>query len=170
MKKVKGENYKLKNPNTVKKINEVIKKEKEREGLWRTREQIADKKYNEYCKREGVKNTNGGWQNRKWCSTKSLWEKKCEECGVTNLHEKPRWEYKSVKIKTHEAVILHDGEEYDAYEAEVEKMNGEILVKIIYGRRKLYVRVREADINDEDILKIALQNRASVYEIIEVEE
>ena len=111
-------------------------------------------------------NTYGGWKNKKICSTKSQLEWQYENEGRKIENKKP------VKIKIGErAVILYDEEtgEYDAYKAEVEKINNDITVKIINGRKKLRVKVYEGEIDNEELLEMALKYKAYIYCIDEIE-
>lgn len=170
IKKVKNKtDYSLKKHETIKRVNDVISKEKNRKGLWKTKNEIQNEKYNAYCKENGIQNTSGGWKNRKWCSTKSQWQWKIEDeisQGTYKEDKKP-----VVKIKTHEAVILYDEEtgNCDAYEAEVEKINDDITVKIPYGKKKLRIKVYKGEIDNEEIIGIALENMAQIYIIDEIE-
>lgn len=161
--------YNLHNKDTKDRVNKAIKREKERDGLWKTKQQITDKKYNDYCKATNTKNTNGGWKNKVYGATKSEWQRKWET-EYEKMARKYKDKKKEITIKTHEAVILYDKENdaADAYNAEVEKKNGEIVVKIIYGRRKLKVKAHEEEIESEKLLELALKHRASIYIIDEI--
>lgn len=158
----------------VEKVNNVIKRERNREGINRNKNQITDIKYNEYCKKHNreseikTHNTDGGWMNRKLCGTKSQWAWKMEDKRYRDKYKDDK--RKEEKIKTHECVILYDefSGNYDAYEAEIEKTNGEIMVKIINGRRKIYVschRVNYYEINERELIEVALKKGVKIYAI-----
>lgn len=160
--------YNIKNKDMVKAVNDTMKKEVNRRGLWRTRNQNTDIRYRKYCETCDGINTYGGWKNKVYSVGKSQIQRRIE-----NRELAPNWnetKRKPVKIKTREAVILYDKDtgNCDAYEADVEKMGEEITVKIIYGRRKLNVRAHYEPIENEEITKIALQNRAYIYIIDEI--
>lgn len=162
--KMMKKRFDLKNKNNTKRINNVIKKEVNKRDLWRTKESIKNKKLNEYCKENNSHNTNGGWKNKRYCSTKSQWQRE--------LENKEPEKVKKIKVKmiTREAVILYEKEtgKADVYEADVEKMDGEIIVKIINGRKKIGVKVHEEIIDNEELLELALKYRASIYVIDEI--
>ena len=160
--------YNLHDKDTRNRVNKAIKKEKERDGLWKTKQQITDKKYNDYCKKISTKNTAGGWKNKVYSVGKSQWQREWET-NYDEMARKYREDKRSeVKIKTHKAVILYDEDgNYDAYEGEIEKCNGEIIVKIIYDNKKLPVKVEKPSINDinEELWKIALVKNADIYKL-----
>jgi hypothetical protein len=177
MKKTKHEKmlkkrFNIKNQENVQRINNKISKEINKKDLWKTREQIKNNNYKRYCEKynldntEKTYNTYGGWKNRKVCSTKSQLEWQYETEGREEKEKKP------VKIEIGErAVILYDEEtgDYDAYKAEVEKINNDITVKIINGRKKIRVKVYEGIIDNEELLEMALKYNAYIYCIDEIE-
>ena len=131
--KVKDEDRKTPkkiNRERVKHTNEVIYKTKLMKGVNNTKEQIRDRKYNEYCKSYNVKNnteiknTAGGWKSRKkWCSTKSQWQYETEDKISNGLGEKE----KEIKYKNRETIILYDmkNREVKPFCAELEKTVGQ---------------------------------------------
>lgn len=160
--------YNLNNKEMVKAINETIKNEINRKGLWRTKNQNTDIKYRKYCENCNGINTDGGWKNKVYSVGKSQIQRRIE-----NGELKPNWcevKRKEIKIITHEAVILYDKDtgNCDAYECEIEKYKGEIIAKIIYGRRKLKVKVHHETIDNEMIIGVALENKARIYVIDEI--
>lgn len=167
--------YNLKNKETVKFVNGVIHQTNNKKGLMRDKNQQRDVKYNEYCERYNrdntikTYNTQGSWKNKRYCSTKSRWQKEIEEQMANGTYRKET--KKPVKIETHQAVILYDkdAECADAYNAEIENINGEITIKIINGRKKIKVKAHRESIDNEEILKLALEYRAEIYVIDEIE-
>lgn len=160
--------YNLNNKEMVKVVNETMKNEINRKGLWRTKNQSEDIKYRKYCKEYGGINTDGGWKNKVYSVGKSQIQRRIENGELApNWNETKR---KEPKIITEEAVILYDKDtgKCDAYRCEIEKYNGETIAKIIYGRRKLKVKVHHETIDNETIISVALQNKASIYVIDEI--
>lgn len=159
----------IKNPNMVKIINKRLENEISKKGLWKTKDQITDKKYNEYCKKYNEINTYGGWKNKVYGVAKSNIQRRIEKGELS-----PKWnenKKRKIKIKTKEAAILYDKEngDCDVYKAEIEKINGEIIVKIPYGnKKKLKVKVHKEIINDKEIIEAALENGAEIYTIDEI--
>lgn len=99
--------------------------------------------------------------------TKSQWAWEWEK-DYERMKNKYGEKDKKMTIKNKQAVILYDGENYDAYEAEIEKTNDKIILKIPCGRGKLKVKVRREKIEDEEIIKIALLNKAEIYRLEEI--
>lgn len=163
----KKTDYNLNNKDTIKKVNAVIKQTENRKGLWRTKHNIADMKMRKYCAKNNIANTDGGWVNKKYARTKSYFQNKIENGDFRISDSIQLKQPEEIKIKDHRAIILYEKAtgKCDAYNAEIEKINGEIIAKIIAGRRKIEVRVRKEKIEDEEIIKIALQNRAEIYVI-----
>lgn len=160
--------YNLNNKEMVKAVNKIFQNEINRKGLWRTKNQNTDIKYRKYCETCDGTNTDGGWKNKVYSVGKSQIQRRIENGELApNWNETKR---KETKIITHEAVILYDKEtgNCDAYECEIEKYKGEIIAKIIYGRRKLKVKVHHETINNEIIIGVALQNKANIYIIDEI--
>lgn len=78
--------HRLHNTATVDRVNTLIREEKRKEGLNRTREQQTDKRYREYCDaynrehRTQTHNTDGGWRPlRRYASGLSQWQRWSEE-------------------------------------------------------------------------------------------
>ena len=160
--------YNLNNKEMVKVVNKIFKNEINRKGLWRTKNQNTDIKYRKYCETSDGINTYGGWKNKVYSVGKSQIQRRIENGELApNWNETKR---KEIKIITHEAVILYDKDtgNCDAYECEIEKYKGEIIAKIIYGRRKLKVKVHHETIDNEMIIGVALQNKANIYIIDEI--
>lgn len=160
--------YNLNNKEMVKAVNKIFQNEINRKCLWRTKNQNEDIKFRKYCETCDGINTYGGWKNKVYSVGKSQIQRRIEN-GELN----PNWnetKRKEIKIITHEAVILYDKDtgNCDAYECEIEKYKGEIIAKIIYGRRKLKVKVHHETINNEMIIGVALQNKAHIYVIDEI--
>lgn len=168
-KKMMKKRYDLKNKENVRRISRVVENEVDRRKLWRTENQVKNKKYNEYCKKNDTCNTEGGWKNKLYSVGKSQWQRKWEN-EYDKMNKKYGEKKKQTTIKTREAVILYDKEvdAADAYKADVEKINGDITVKIIFGKRKLPVKVHQEIIDNEELLELALKNRASIYVIDEI--
>ena len=170
-KKMKNKiSYKIKDPNTMKIVNGMLDRDKQKIGLWRTKEQYKDIKYRKYAAENGVKNTIGGWENKIWCNTKSNWQKNIEDKISNGTYKEPT--KKDVKIKILQAVILYENKNYDVYKAEIEKTSKDIIVKIIYGahHKKLPVRVEKPKIDeiDNEMWKLALIYNAEIYKIVEI--
>lgn len=163
--------YSLKNKNTIRIINNKLKNEINKTGIWRTKEQNKDVKYRKYCRENNIINTEGGWKNKVYSVAKSEWQRKWDEDFEKMNKKYAERKKKPVKIITKEAIILYDKEtgDCDAYEAEVEKIDKDITVKIPYGnKRKLKVKVHHETIDDEEIIGIALENRARIFVIDEI--
>lgn len=162
--------YKIKDPKTIKYLNAVTNRDKQKKGLWRTEEQYKDIRYRKYAIENNVKNTNGGWKNKIWCNTKSEEQKELENKISNGTYREPK--QKEIKIKILQAVILYENGKYGAYKAEIEKTSRDTIVKIIYGthHKKLPVRVEKPKIDeiDNEIWKIALIHNAEIYKIVEI--
>lgn len=178
----------MKNKELIERVNTVIKNEKMRTGLWHDKYTILNMKMRENCKRENSSYTEGGWKNRKSCSTKSQWTWRSEKEMLENLRsplEKPR------KITAHikygrKAVILFDEKNKiaEVYDAELERNGTTYIVKIIVGRNRIRVigknNILEKDICEKviaageeitikDLIKVSLEKDAEIITIVSVE-
>lgn len=81
----KRRTHRIKERGVVERVNEVITRSKQREGVKLTKEQITDKKYQKYCDEYNAQNTvkthntHGGWrQPRRYASGLSMWQRWAE--------------------------------------------------------------------------------------------
>lgn len=78
--------HRINDRETVARVNEVITRDKQREGVKREKYALIDKRYKRYCETynatntQKTHNTEGGWkQPRRYASGKSQWERWAEE-------------------------------------------------------------------------------------------
>lgn len=190
---MKNKVQQIKNMKSVKRANEVIREIKLKDGIKKSKDQIRDKKYNEYCKaynrthENKIHNTEGGWRPRKvYATTKTRWQRELEEKGLTFLNEKcgSAREY-SIRNKM-EAVILWDGEKADVYFGETEKRNEELLLKIKVKNKKIKIHAEIAKelwakdgpaevetagekMKTTELLRIAMLYKTQIYKIKSIE-
>ena len=78
--------HRITDESVVVRVNEVITRSKQREGVKREKYALIDKRYRQYCETYNATNTHkthnthGGWQQpKRWASGKSQWERWAEE-------------------------------------------------------------------------------------------
>ena len=187
--KMLKEKYNLKNKETIERLNKRIALGKARVNAKQDKNAARDKEYNAYVREENKKNpekkiigTHGGWkEGKKWCITKTEWQKKQEE-KEANEKAKPE---EPEKIKEEKAIIIYDGEEAEVYRAELEKhkyadQHKIIIAKIRSGQRKVKMQLKEYEFGKEnkivkiegmemresEIIECAIANNTEVYSIV----
>ena len=142
-------------------INKELKNEKMRKGLWRDKYSAMNAKMRKRCEEENGNYVEGGWKNRKICSTKSQWawkmENEMEKTGRNPLEK----EEIEIKIKyPRKAVILYDKKCKIAqiYDAEMERFGEFYTVKIIVGKNKIIVHGKKEKIEEDLNEKIIMNN------------
>lgn len=141
---------------TIARVNALLHKARQRQGLWRTREQCADIKWRAYCKREGVATARGGWrEGRRHCNTKSQWQWRQEQ-RVAEGYGAPDATIKAQAPDTTDfnVAIIYDGYGYiQAYAVTARRRRGKTTLQVIVDtRRRVEIQAHKVATPDVDIM------------------
>lgn len=173
----------LDDAHTIERVNALLHRARQRQGLWRTREQCADIRWRAHCKREGVAVARGGWrEGRRHCNTKSQWQWRQEQ-RVAEGYGAPD---ATTKTRTPDATdfnvaIIYDGYGYiQAYAVTARRRRGKTTLQIIVDtRRRVEIQAYKVATPDIDtmiapdgstvtaelVTKLALQRGYDIYKL-----
>lgn len=160
----------------VKTINAKIKYVKLKKGINRNKDQNQEIRWNEYCKKTGSTNTKG---RKKYTHTypttsKIEWDKKEQEKkGETTAEE--RWilnPEKEIKAEYREEpiILVDETGKVDVYKAKVNDTEKEIVTKVWKPetKRRIKVKIKRTLEVPKELIKVALENGAAIYELVEI--
>lgn len=168
---------------TIARVNALLHTARQRQGLWRTREQCDDIRWRAHCKSEGVAVARGGWrEGRRHCNTKSQWQWE-QERRIAEGYDAPDTTTKTPTPDTTDfnVAIIYDGDGYiQAYAVTARRRRGKTTLQVIVDtRRRVEIQARKVATPDIDtmiapngstvtaelVTKLALQRGYDIYKL-----
>lgn len=168
---------------TIERVNALLHKARQRQGLWRTREQCADIKWRAYCKSEGVAVARGGWrEGRRHCNTKSQWQWRQERRIAEGYDAQDTTTTKRTTDTTDfNVAIIYDVYGYiQAYAVTARRRRGKTTLQVIVDTRrrveiqahkvatpdiKIMIAPDGSTVTAELVTKLALQRGYDIYKL-----
>lgn len=168
---------------TIARVNALLHKARQRQGLWRTREQCADIRWRAQCRDDGVAVTRGGWrEGRRHCNTKSQWqweqERRVAE-GYGAIDATPKTQ--APDATDFNVAIIYDGYgNIQAYAVTARRRRGKTTLQVIVDTRlRVEIQARKVATPDvatmitpdgstvtaELVTRLALQNGYDIYKL-----